>query len=176
MQNHPDIQCVKVIKTNLKISIMFEVKEIIQEKIGQYGRERKALLPILQGIIQKNNSIRKTDMVEIAEALDISSADVYGTASFYSFLEPGEKGKYIIRLCKSTICEMHGKNEILMTLQERLGIELGQTSHDKLFTLLGTNCIGMCDMAPSMLINDKPYSNLTVELINEIIGELRNKK
>jgi NADH:ubiquinone oxidoreductase subunit E len=155
---------------------MAEIAEIIKEKIERHGRERKALLPILQGIVREKNFIRDVDMVKIAEALDISAADVYGTASFYSFLEEGEKGEYIIRVCKSITCEMKGKHKVLKALEDSLRIGLGETTHCKKFTLLETNCIGLCDVGPAMLINETPYTHLTPERVHEIIGELRNKE
>lgn len=155
---------------------MAEIAEIIKDKIERHGRERKALLPILQGIVQEKNFIEDVDMVKIAEALDISAADVYGTASFYSFLEDGKKGEYVIRVCKSITCEMKGKHKVLQALEDGLRIGLGETTHDNKFTLLETNCIGLCDVGPAMLINEEPYTHLTPDAVHEIIRELRNKE
>jgi NADH:ubiquinone oxidoreductase subunit E len=154
---------------------MAEIEMIINQKIERYGRERKALLPILQGIVAAKNYISQDDMVCVARALDISAADVYGTASFYSFLENKVLGKYVIRVCRSITCDMKGKNKILKALEEELRIQLGETTHDRLFSLEATNCIGLCDMGPAMLINEKPYTHLTAERIPEIIFEYRNK-
>ncbi|MBN2667886.1 MAG: NAD(P)H-dependent oxidoreductase subunit E [Bacteroidales bacterium] len=154
---------------------MLEISEIIQEKVAEHGRERKALLPILQSIVNLKNYIADKDMVQIAEALDISAADVYGTASFYSFLETEEKGKYVIRVCKSITCEMKGKHCVLKALEDTLKVKLGETTHDGLFSLEQANCLGLCDVGPAMLINEQPYTKLTPDSVHEIITEYRNK-
>ena len=152
---------------------MTEITNIIQEKVERYGRERKALIPILQSIVKEQNYVRKCDMVDVARVLDISAADVYGVASFYSFLEGEEKGKNVIRVCKSITCEMKGKHKILKKLEDLLHIELGETTHDKKFSLLETNCIGLCDQGPAMLINDDPYTHLEAENLSDIIRKYR---
>jgi len=153
---------------------MAEITNLIQEKVKRYGSERKALLPILQGIVKVQKHIKQCDMVSVARALDISAADVYGVASFYSFLEGGEKGENVIRVCKSITCDMKGKHRILRKLEDLLHIEIGETTHDKKFTLLETNCIGLCDQGPAMLINDEPYTHLEEETLSEIIHKYRH--
>jgi len=154
---------------------MAEIAKIIQEKVERYGRKRNALIPILHGIVSEKNYVDNNDMVRVAKALDISAADVYGTASFYSFLESEEKGKFVIRVCKSITCEMKGKNKILKALEDELRIKLGETTYNKKFSLLQTNCIGLCDVGPAMLVNNEPYTHLTPEKIHDIISDYRNK-
>jgi len=155
---------------------MDKIENIINTKVEQYGSDRKALIPILQGIATEKNYVSKNDMVDIARALDISAADVYGTATFFSFIEDTEKGKYIIRVCRSITCEMKGKNKIMLALERELRINLGETTHDKLFSIVETNCLGLCDVGPSILINDTPYTKLQPEMIPVIIKELRNQE
>lgn len=155
---------------------MSEVTSIIEAKIENYGRGRKALIPILQGLVADKNYVAKEDMVQIAKELDISAADVYGTASFFSFIENEKKGKFVIRVCKSITCDMKGREGILAALEKELRIKLGETTHDNLFTLQNVNCIGLCDKGPAMLINDEPYTHLTAEKIHDIIREKRNHK
>jgi len=155
---------------------MADVAKIIESKVEHYGRDRKALIPILQGLVAEKNYVANDDMVEIARALDISAADVYGTATFFSFIEDTEKGKYVIRVCRSITCEMKGKNKILQAIEKELRIKLGETTHDNKFSLLETNCLGLCDVGPAMLINNEPFIKLTAELIPDIIREYRNKE
>ena len=155
---------------------MAEITNIIQEKVKRYGSERRALLPILQGIVKEQNYIKQCDMVSVARALDISAADVYGVASFYSFLEGEKKGEYVIRLCKSITCEMKGRNKIQEKIENLLNIKVGETTHDNKFTLLKTNCIGLCDQGPAMLINEEPYTFLEEDTVSEIIHKYRQLK
>ena len=155
---------------------MAETKELINDLSKKYGVERKSLLPILQGIVEKNNYLSKESMLEVAKVLDISAAEVFGTASFFSFLDIKERGQYIVRVCKSMTCDMKGKEEVIATIESVLKIKLGETSQDKKFSLLETNCLGLCDEGPAMLINDDYFVKLTPEKIREILGRyLRNE-
>lgn len=154
---------------------MAEVQELVTRLTKQFGCERESLLPILQDYVQEKRYLSKEAMVEIARQLDLSAADVYGTASFYSFLDTEERGEYVIRLCKSIIAEMKGKKEILRTLEDLLKVKVGGTTSCKKFTLLETNDIGWSDKEPSMLINDVPYTELTPDKVIKIIAEYRTK-
>ncbi len=154
---------------------MAEVQDKVKNLADKYGRERESLMPILQGIVDERNYLSKECMVEIARELDLSAAEVYGTASFYSFLDTEERGEYVIRVCKSIIAEMKGKREIVRTLEDLLKIKVGETSPCKKFTLLETNDIGWSDKEPSMLINEQPYTDLTPDKVVEIIAEYRKK-
>jgi len=148
---------------------MAEITEIIDRKIDKYGKSRVALLPILQEIVEEKHFLTDSDMLEVAKGLDISAAEVYGTTSFYSFLDTEERGKYIIRICKTITCDMKGKNEIVKAIKNLLKIKLGETTDDKKFSFLATNCIGWCHKGPAMLINDEVYTELTPRKAVEII-------
>ena len=148
---------------------------MIKELVEKHGRERTSLMPILQGIVEEKNFISDLDMTEIAKALDLSAAQVYGTATFYSFLDTIPRGKYVVRVCKTITCDMHGKKLIVQTLENMLKIKVGETTQDKQFTLLETNCLGWCHKGPSMLINSEIYSELTPDKIHEIIASYMHK-
>jgi len=147
----------------------FIVNELVRELANKHGRTRESLLPILQDLVVQNRYLTSQDMVDVARELDISAADVFGTATFYSFLDTEVRGKYVIRICKTISCAMKGKNDILNTIEDTLKIRVGETTSDKKFTLLETNCIGWCHKAPAMLINDTPYIDLTTERVTEIL-------
>jgi NADH:ubiquinone oxidoreductase subunit E len=148
---------------------MYNTGNMVKELADKYGRKRESLMPILQDIVKKNNYLTDEAMVEVASELDISAAEVYGTASFYTFLDTEERGRNVIRVCKTITCSMKGKNDIISTIEEILKIKVGQTTPDKMFTLLETNCIGWCHKAPAMLVNDMPYTDLTTETVIDII-------
>jgi len=148
---------------------MYNTGDMVKELADKYGRKRESLMPILQDIVKKHNFLTDEAMVEVATELDISAAEVYGTASFYTFLDTKERGKNVIRVCKTITCSMKGKNDIISTIEEILKIKVGQTTPDKMFTLLETNCIGWCHKAPAMLVNDMPYTDLTTETVIDII-------
>lgn len=154
---------------------MVTTNNIIKELVEKYGRERTSLMPILQAVVEQNNYLSDHDMSEIARELDLSAAQVYGTATFYSFLDTVPRGKYVIRICKTISCDMHGKKLIVQTIENMLKIKVGETTQDKKFTLLETNCLGFCHQGPSMLINEKIFSELTPDKAHEIIHEYINK-
>ena len=155
---------------------MAEVKELVKELSVKYGKKRESLLPILQGIIDEKYYLSKEAMLEVARELDVSAAEIYGTASFFSFLDTEAKGKYKIRICKSITCDMKGKNAVVAAIEDMLKLKVGETSQDERFSLLYTNCIGLCDQGPAMLINDDYFTKLTVESVREILGDfIRNK-
>ncbi|MBS3806977.1 MAG: NADH-quinone oxidoreductase subunit NuoE [Bacteroidales bacterium] len=152
------------------------MKELIKDLADQHGRTRESLLPILQGIVKEERHVSEEVMTEVARELDMSAALVYGTATFYSFLDTEPRGKYVIRLCRTITCDMQGKKEILDTLQQLLKINLGETTKDNRFSLLETNCLGWCHKGPAMLINEEAYTDLTPDRVSEIIDEYMMKE
>jgi len=154
---------------------MYQVGNLIKELSDKHGRHRESLMPILQGIVHKHNYLTDEVMVEVARELDISAAEVYGTASFYTFLDTQVRGKYVIRVCKTITCSMKGKGDIIQVIEEMLKIKVGETTADNQFSLLETNCIGWCHKAPAILINEMPYTELTPEKVTEIIKDYMHK-
>jgi NADH-quinone oxidoreductase subunit E len=148
---------------------MYQVGNLVKELSDKHGRARESLMPILQEIVQTHNYLTDEAMVEVARELDISAAEVYGTASFYTFLDTQMKGKYVIRVCKTITCSMKGKSDIIHTIEDMLKIRVGETTTDKQFSLIETNCIGWCHKAPAILINELPYTELTPEKVSDII-------
>jgi NADH:ubiquinone oxidoreductase subunit E len=151
-------------------------EELVKEAVKKHGNSRAALIPVLQEIVAEKNYLSDLDMVEVAREMNISAADVYGTATFYSFLDTRPRGKYVIRVCKTISCSMKGKNAILSTIEEILKIKLGETTADRKFSLLETNCIGWCHKAPAILINDEPYTELTPQKVTEVLREYIRQK
>jgi len=154
---------------------MLENERLVKELAKKHGKRRDSLIPILQGLLEERNYLTDEDMVQVAKELDISAADVYGTASFYSFMDTEVRGKYVIRICKTISCSMKGKIDVLHTIEDTLKIKVGETTSDKRFSLLETNCIGWCHKAPAMLINDTPYTELDPQKVNEILQEYIKK-
>lgn len=148
---------------------MYYTGNLVKDLAEKHGRKRESLMPILQEIVRKHNYLTDEAMVEVASELDISAAEVYGTASFYTFLDTKPRGRNVIRVCRTITCSMKGKNEIISTIEDMLRIKVGETTPDKMFTLLETNCIGWCHKAPAILINDMPYTDLTPESLMDVL-------
>ncbi len=145
----------------------------IERLISKYGRKRTALLPILHEIQKKYRYISDFAQQEIARKLNIHPVEVYSVITFYSFLNTEPKGKNLVRICKSVVCDMKGKDAIVKALERELGIKMGETTPDKKITLEYLNCLGLCDNAPAMAINDRVYTNLTPERAVELINKIK---
>ncbi len=154
---------------------MNPTQSLIKDLAEKHGRKRESLLPILQGVVEQEKYLSEYSMVEIAREIDIPAADVYGTATFYSFLEAKKMGKYVIRVCKTITCAMKGKNQVIFAIQDMLKVKIGETTPDGRFSLLETNCLGWCHKAPAMLINDEVYTELTPEKVREVLTAYMKK-
>jgi NADH:ubiquinone oxidoreductase subunit E len=139
------------------------LSEEIELLVEKYGVERSSLLQILQDIQRKHNHISDFAQQEIARLLNIHPVEVNSVISFYSFLHAEPQGKNTVKLCRTISCDMAGKQKIEDALIRELGISFGETTKDKKFTLEHTNCMGMCDQGPAMLINEKVFTRLDPE-------------
>jgi NADH-quinone oxidoreductase subunit E len=110
---------------------------------------------------------------EVGELLNMSPLEVEELATFYTFIYREPVGKYVIHVCDSVICWMDGYESIRDYLCNKLGVEMGETTSDGLFTLLPVCCIGYCDRSPAILINKKVYGPLTPEKLEDILENLR---
>jgi len=146
--------------------------EEIENYIQKYGSNRSALLPILQEIQRRHSHISNFAQQEVARMLDIHPVEVYSVISFYSFLHTKPRGRNIVRLCRTIVCDMAGKKNVEEAIKRELGINFGETTKDKRITLEYTNCLGMCDVGPSMIVNERIYTKLdpgkAVKILNEI--------
>jgi len=147
-----------------------EIKKLKKE----YGDNRSALMPILQRLQDKYLYLSDIIIQEVAHALDIHPVEVEGVASFYSFFRTkSPQGKYVIRLCQTISCDLAGKANVARQLENELGIKFGETTKDGMFTLEYTNCLGMCDQGPAMMINDRLFANVTPDKVSQIIADCR---
>lgn len=150
-----------------------QLSDDIEKIVAEYRNERSSLLQILQAIQRKYHFISDFAQQEVARLLNLHPVEVYSTISFYSFLKHQPRGRNIVRLCKTICCELKGKTDIEEALQRELGIEFGETSKDRKVCLEYTNCLGMCDVGPAMLVNERVYTRLDVESAIKILNELK---
>ncbi len=154
---------------------MTTTEVLIHELVEKHGKSRNALMPVLQGVVACEKFLSEEAMIAVARELDLSAADVYGTASFYTFLDTKPRGKNIVRVCKTISCHMQGKDAIIKAIESHLMVKSGETSPDNKFTLLTANCLGWCHKGPVMLINDEVFPSVTPEKAIEIIEEFAKK-
>ncbi len=133
---------------------------------------RSYLLEELQRIQDEEGYISDNNMQAIAKKFEIHPVEVYSVVTFYSFLYTEKKGKYIIRVCNGASCTMKGSPDLLKALQDKLGIEPGQTSKDGKYSLETTSCIGMCDKSPAIMVNDELIGPLDIKDIDKILKDI----
>jgi NADH-quinone oxidoreductase subunit E len=130
---------------------------------------RAVLLAKLKEAQLQHGYVSREFMAEAARSLQIPLSEVYGVTTFYSFLSTRPLGKYVIRICKSIPCYLKHAEMIIESVSHVIGVGPGQHTADGKFSFVLTNCIGACDMAPAMLINQEVYGHLTPEKITEIL-------
>ena len=131
--------------------------------------ERDQLLGIIKEEQAKNGSVSDGAMADIAQTLHLPIGEVYGVTTFYSFLSTRPLGRHVIHICKSVPCFLQNGAMMAAAIEKELGISPGETTSDGRFSFELTNCIGACDQAPAMLVDDEVYGNLTPEKIWEIL-------
>lgn len=131
--------------------------------------ENNKLLNMIKEEQAENGYLSDGAIARMAQTLNLSIAHVYGVTTFYSFLSTEPLGRHVIRICKSVPCCLKNGEMMVNAIQEILGIGPGETSADGRFTLFLTNCIGACDQAPAMLVDDILYGDLSTKKIGEIL-------
>jgi NADH:ubiquinone oxidoreductase subunit E len=134
---------------------------------------RAELLPALKQELAKNGNLSKTVLASLADKTGIPLGEVYGVSTFYSYLPVEAVGKNIIRVCGCLPCDLKDAQGVIGSIKRELGIEPGQTTADAKFSLEQVGCIGACDQAPAMMINDTLYGNLTPAKIVEILKSFK---
>lgn len=152
-----------------KTSLAEEIESLVKE----HGNDRSSLLAILNKIQAKYRYISEYAQQEVARHLNIHPVEVYSVISFYAFLNSEPKGRNIVRLCKTVSCEMKGKEAIEKAIERELKIKIGETTKDKKFTVEYAHCLGLCDVAPAMSINDRVYTRLTPEKAVQLLNEVK---
>ena len=151
-----------------------ERTEILAE-LQHFAHKPAACVEALR-IVQRHRGWISDEIKDIAELLDMTPDELDAVATFYSLIFRQPEGKHIILVCDSVSCWVMDYEKILEHLTARLGIGLGETSADEQFTLLPVACLGACDRAPAMMIDDKLYTDLTPEKIDEIFEAYRQGK
>jgi NADH-quinone oxidoreductase subunit E len=144
--------------------------EAIRDK---YPNSRSATLPLLFLVQAVEGHVTDDGIREVAEILELTSAQVLATASFYSMLKEGPQGTYLVSVCRNIACTHRGGRAIVRQLADHLGIEPGQTTDDGMFTLETAECLATCDGAPTMQVNYEDFYDLTPDKAIDVVERLR---
>ena len=128
-----------------------------QHYVGEEGR----LIPLLQRAQETDGYITRERIAEIHEACGIPVAQIYGVATFYAQFRLKPVGKHIIRVCHGTACHVAGANDISSAIEKHLGVDNGETTVDRLFTVETVSCLGCCSLAPAVMVDKATHGNLS---------------
>jgi NADH-quinone oxidoreductase subunit E len=151
-----------------------ELCEAIRECFSRYPTKQAATLPALHLVNERLGYVPPQAVVEVAELLELAPAQVQDTLSFYGlFKQDKPQGRYVVRVCRSVVCAACGGEELLSYLSEKLGIKPGETTPDGRITLEFSECLGVCDAAPVVMVNETLHGSMTKEKIGELVGSLK---
>jgi len=154
------------VNPDLTPEIMAQVDSIVEK----YKEKPGALIPVLeecQGVV----GYLPVELQEyISRGLRVSASSVYGVVTFYSFFSMVPKGRHTIKICLGTACYVRGTKAIMKVLTEKLGLEVGQTTPDRRFSLQAVRCLGACGLAPVMVVDDDTHGGMTTGRIEGIFN------
>lgn len=147
--------------------------KLAREIIARYPRARSATIPLLHLAQQQDGHVTNDAMAHIAELVGATPAEVYGTASFYEMFKFEPVGRYLVNICGTMSCALMGADELIHHAEERLGVRVGGTTADGLFTLERAECQAACTEAPCLQVNYRYRFRVTPESFDALVTDLR---
>ncbi len=145
----------------------------VEGVLETYPSQPSSLIPILQEIQKKFGYLPRDVIEDIAEYLELPVSKIYGVATFYAQFRFEPLGDHMIRVCHGTACHVKGADKIGEAVENKLGIETGETTEDGQFTLERVACLGCCSLAPVMMVDDTAHGDLTREKAKDIIEKYK---
>ena len=160
------------------IDVRDDTKSILNFKIDLINKKHQsgALIPLLQSAQNSYGYIPEKIIYYISELVNVPAAEIYGIITFYSQFRLKPVGKNLIRICEGTACHVNGAKTVLSTLQDELGISIGETTDDGNFSLVSVACLGCCSLAPVITIKDETFGNLNTDKIKKAINKYSGKE
>ena len=150
--------------------------KIAKEIIARYPRRKSALIPLLHLAQEQDGYVTREAMVHLAELVGVTSAEVYGTATFYEMFRFEPIGKYLVNICGTMSCALMGSEELMHHAEKRLGIKAGGTTRDGMFTLAHAECQAACTEAPCLQVNYRYRLRVTPADLDILIDQLESGK
>ena len=147
----------------------------LDEIIADYRDKPGALIPVLQQAQAVFGYLPEVALKRISLGMDKPYSEVAGVVGFYSFFSTTPRGKNMVRVCLGTACYVRGGKQVLDTLKDKLGIDVGGTTEDRLFSLDVARCFGACGLAPAIMINDDVHQRVKTTRIQAILDQYRPK-
>ena len=148
---------------------------LVDQVVAKHRGERWALIPLLQEVQEQIGYIPPQAIEPIAAGLGLFPSQVQGVISFYTQLHTTPRGRNVVRVCRGTACHVRGGKTILKLVKQHLGLEEGETTPDLEYTLETVACIGVCALAPNMVINNDTYGQLNPKKVTQILSSRKNR-
>jgi NADH-quinone oxidoreductase E subunit len=146
--------------------------KIIVKLIEKYGREphpESRLITVLHKVQEHYGYLGREQMDAVAQLMQIPTATLTGVATFYHFFRLQPRGKHIIHVCLGTACYVKGADRVVDRLKQELGVDIGETTGDGLFSLEASRCLGTCGLAPVIMIGEEVYGQMTPEQVPALL-------
>lgn len=147
----------------------------IEKIIAEYKGKKWALIPLAQEIQEKAGYIPPEIIPEIARQLGLFPAQVQGVITFYAQLYTHPRGNNIVRVCRGTACHVRGGKSILKLVKQHVGVDEGETTEDMEYTLETVACIGVCALAPNLVVNNTIYGNMNPKKIAAVFSDYQKQ-
>ena len=141
----------------------------IEPILQRFGKEKGALIPVLQEVQAIYGYLPKEALVRVSEAMKVPLSRIYGVVTFYSQFYLTPRGRHTVRVCRGTACHVRGGRSVLNVVKDTLGIEDGETTEDLQFSLETVACLGTCFLAPVMMVDRSYYGKLAPERVPSIL-------
>ncbi len=146
---------------------------LAREIIARYPKKKSALIPLVHLSQEQNGYVTEDAMRHVAELVEVTPAEVYGTASFYEMFRFEPTGKYLINICGTMSCALLGADALMHHAEHKLGIKAGSTTDDGLITLQHAECQAACTEAPTLQVNYRHLYRVTTESFDQLVDDLR---
>jgi NADH-quinone oxidoreductase subunit E len=149
---------------------------LAKEIIARYPKKKSALIPLVHLSQEQNGYVTEEAMKHVAELIDVTPAEVYGTATFYEMFRFEPTGKYLINICGTMSCALLGAHELMHHAEHTLGVKAGSTTDDGLITLQHAECQAACTEAPTLQVNYRHRFRVTNAEFDRLVDDLRGSK
>ncbi len=145
------------------------------DEVRDKDHSESYLIPVLHRLQEIEGYLGADQLSAVAQLLQVPAAEVTGVATFYHFFRLEQKGRFSISVCMGTACYVRGADRVFQRLRQELGIDVGETTRDGLFSLEASRCLGTCGLAPVVMVNDDVHANVTPDDVPKLLDACRSR-
>jgi NADH-quinone oxidoreductase subunit E len=160
-------------KGDRDVDVRSQLAECSEARWHRFPHSPESIIPLLQEVQHETGYVSEAGLARVAEHARAPMSTVYGVATFYSQFRMQRPGAHTIRVCEGTACHVLGANDVMGAFRELLGVDIGGTTADGLFTLESVRCLGCCSLAPAVMIDAATYGRVTRAQITKILSNYR---